>query len=301
MMQRQSFGATGLEVSPLGIGATDRLEVIELMLDSGANLVDTAQVYGEHEVFLGEYLSHRRDQFILVSKCGHHDILPDGTMRSRDISMDDIDRALKRLRTDYLDAMLLHSYDRDRLEAGDAVAVLARARQAGKIRFAGYSGDNDRAAIAAGMEELDILETSISVADQYNIDEALPVARARGMGVIAKRPVANAAWRYLDEPAETYAKHKVAPYVERLKAMDLDLPALGFEDFPAGWGELAVRFNLTVPGLHCSIIATRQTDHARANLAMAAKGPLPRKVYDTVRRAFAEAEKARGERWLGEN
>ncbi len=301
MMQKLPFGATGLEVSPLGIGATDRLEVIELMLDSGTNLVDTAQVYGEHEVFLGECLSHRRDQFILVSKCGHHDILADGTMRSREISMDDIDRALKRLRTDHLDAMLLHSYDRDRLEAGDAVAVLARARQAGKIRFAGYSGDNDRAAIAAGMQDLDILETSISIADQSNIDHALPIARDRGVGVIAKRPVANAAWRYLAEPPQTYGKHKVAPYVERLKVMGLDLPALGFEDSPAGWSELAVRFNLSVPGLHCSIIATRQAGHARDNLAAAARGPLPRSTYDTIRRAFAEAEKARGERWLGEN
>lgn len=301
MMHSAPFGRTGLEVSPLGIGATGSLEVIEYLLDQGVNLVDTAQCYGEHEAFLGRSVAHRRHEFILVSKCGHHDVLPDGSMRSRAISTDDIDQALARLKTDHLDVMLLHSYDRDLLEKGEAVSVLLKAREAGKIRFAGYSGDNESAAAAAAMAGLDVLETSISIADQHNIDYVLPAAVTQGVGVIAKRPLANAAWLWLDRPEEEYNQKKVAPYVERLRAMDVKLDDFGLDSTPESWSELAMRFNLSVSGLHCSIVSTSRVEHARANVAAVVKGPLSEEHYRRLRQQFIEAQAATGTLWLGEN
>ncbi|MCC5831279.1 MAG: aldo/keto reductase [Phycisphaeraceae bacterium] len=300
-MNKSPFGATGLEVTPLGIGATGSVEVITLLLDQGINLVDTAQCYGEHELFLGRTIAHRRDEFILVSKCGHHDVLPDGSMRSRAIGMDDIDQALELLKTDHLDVMLLHSYDQDLLIKGEAVEVLLKARQAGKIRFAGYSGDNESAAIAAAMDGLDVIETSINLADQHNIDDALPIAQRYGAGVIAKRPVANAAWGWLDQPDESFKKNKVAPYVRRLRAMNLDAIIPDMVDSPESWIALAVRFNLSVSGLHTSIISTSDPGHARLNLDIAAQGPLPDSVYEAIRQAFRSAASNSDEPWKGEN
>lgn len=298
-MNKIPFGDTGSLISPLGIGCTDNIEVMHLLLDAGCNLVDTAQCYGPHESFLGEYFHHRRDQFFLQSKCGHHEVLPDGSMRSLRISMADIDAALQKLRTDHLDAMLLHSYDLDALQRGEAIEVLLAAKAAGKIRFTGYSGDNERALFAARHGAFDLIETSISIADLSQIDSLLPLCRENGIAVVAKRPVANAAWRGFDDLSRVAAKASV--YTRRLAAMRLDLPALGFADDNAGWSELALRFNLSLDGLHSSIIGTRNPAHARANLAAVAKGPLPAGVLQQVRTAFKQAKAASGTVWLGEN
>jgi aryl-alcohol dehydrogenase-like predicted oxidoreductase len=170
---------------------------------------------------------------------------------------------------------------------------------AGKIRFGGYSGDNERALFAARHGAFDLIETSISLADQGQIDRLLPVCREKGIGVVAKRPVANAAWRGFADLKDVAAKASV--YTRRLAAMDLDLPALGFAADNAGWSELALRFNLSLGGLHVSIIGTKNPAHARANLAVVEKGPLPPAVLARVRDAFRKAEAASGGVWLGEN
>ncbi len=297
-MNRVAFGATGLEVSPLGIGTTRNREVLTCLLDAGANVVDTAQCYEGHEEFLGATVAHRREEFVLVSKCGHHNVLPDGSLRSRAISMDDIDGALRRLRTDRLDVMLLHSYDRDLLERGDAVGVLLEARRAGKIRFAGYSGDNESAQLAAVTTGLDVIETSISFLDQHGIDAVLPPCALAGAGTIAKRPIANAAWRWLGA-AEAGVPDGVLPYVQRLAALEIDPALVG--EIEGGWSELALRFNLAVPGLCTSIVGTGSVANARANVEFVSRGPLPNAVYDALREQFRFARDRSNAAWPGLN
>lgn len=298
-MTPRTFGQTGYAVTPLGIGCTDSVEVINTLLDAGANLVDTAQCYGSHEEFLGTHFRARRADFFLQSKCGHHDVLPDGSLRSRRIRMADIDQALHRLQTDYLDAMLLHSYDLDALRDGEAISVLEAAKREGKIRFIGYSGDNERALYAARHPAFDLLETSLNLADQRQIETLLPLCAERGLAVVAKRPVANAAWRALDGDGPFAAKATV--YTRRLAAMNLSLTDLGFSETPDGWTELALRFVLSIPGLHCAIIGTRNPDHARKNIQLAAQGPLPEETMSKLRQTFQEAERTSGTVWPGEN
>ncbi|MFP4055042.1 MAG: aldo/keto reductase, partial [Phycisphaerae bacterium] len=260
----------------------------------GVRLIDSAACYEGSEELIGEAIGHRREEFTLVTKCGHHEILPDGSMRSRPISMSDVEDALGRLGTDVIDVMLLHSYDRDLLEAGDAVGVLAAAKQAGKIRAAGYSGDNQTAVTAMGMEDLTVLETSVSLADQANIELAVAAARAKGAGVIAKRPLANAVWRWLGDPQACPSHPR--EYLRRLSAMATAPASVGFD---GDWAELALRFPLSVPGVHTAIAGSISADHWHANIAAADRGPLPQEVYRAVRSAF---DRARGNAdWPGEN
>jgi len=308
-MQKRPFGSTGLSVSPLGFGAapigllqTERdaaRKLLNLLLDEGVNLIDTAASYKNSEEVIGESIGHRRGEFVLVSKCGrsvpHVDAAVDW---SAELVTKTIEAALTRLRTDRLDVMLLHSCGKDVLERGEAVGALARARDAGKIGFAGYSGDNDAAAYAATLPDIAVIETSLSIADQHNIDAVLPTCRQRNLGVLAKRPIANAAWKHRDDQPGFY-KDYASTYTDRLSKMNLNPADLGFAGPPEqAWPEMALRFTLSIPGVHCAIIGTTKADNARANIALADKGLMPQATIEHLRAAFRSAD-PRGE-WLGQ-
>ncbi len=83
---------------------------------------------------IGEFVAHRRGAFVLVSKCGSSIPHVDVPEWSAEMVTKTVDATLKRLRTDHVDVMLLHSCDQDVLERGEALGALARAREAGKIR-----------------------------------------------------------------------------------------------------------------------------------------------------------------------
>ena len=82
-MDTRPFGTTGLEVSKLGIGLAEigmhlgpaeqsrAALVLNTALDNGVNLLDTAACYGNSEELIGDAVSHRRDEYILATKCGH--------------------------------------------------------------------------------------------------------------------------------------------------------------------------------------------------------------------------------------
>jgi aryl-alcohol dehydrogenase-like predicted oxidoreductase len=305
-MLKRPFGKTGFTVTPLGFGAapvaylkTDQAraaQVVHQLLDAGVNLIDTAASYPGSESFLGEQVSARRDEFVLVSKCGQKIPESDARAWAPELIEATVDRALKQLRTDHLDVMLLHSCSIDVLREGAALGALVKAREMGKIRFAGYSGDNEAAAYAAELPDIAVIETSVNLADQRNIDLVLPKAIANQIGVLAKRPIANSAWRSaLPGMYQNYAK----VYVERLAKMNLDPAALGV-DGPAdqAWPELALRFTLSQSGVHTAIIGTTNPKNAELNLRLAAKPPLSADSIDTVREAFRDAQ---GEEiWTGQ-
>jgi aryl-alcohol dehydrogenase-like predicted oxidoreductase len=272
-MEKRIFGRTGLSVSALGFGGapigylnTDRQQVIRLLnllLDLGVNVIDTAASYPGSEEVIGEAIGTRRDQFVLVSKCGSK--FPDlsGEAWSDELITATIDRSLTRLRTDQLDVMLLHSCGIDVLKKGEAIAALVKAKQAGKIRHAGYSGDNEAAQYAAAHPDLDVLQTSVNITDQWNIDHVLPIAREHRLGVMAKRPIADACWK---EHRPGLYQHYAKTYEDRLKQMNLSA-----EDFGLPWPELALRFSLSFPEVSTAIVGTTNPDHAKSNVEIAAR------------------------------
>ena len=308
-METRRFGKTGLDASVLGFGAApigvldapqSEIEaVLNLLLDEGVNLIDTAANYASSEEAIGKAVAARRDEYILVSKCGQ--AFPDlkGSAWSAEIIHNTIERSLNRLQTEYLDVMLLHSCDLETLQQGDVIAALVAARDAGKIRHAGYSGDNQAAAFAAGIEELTVIETSVNICDQINIDLTLPKTRAADLGVLAKRPIANAAWKPLTDQPGFYTEY-ARDYTQRWSAMGLTLADIDFEGVPdTTWPEIALRFTLGQPGVHTAIIGTTNTAHAAANVAAARQGPLSAPAIETIRTAFANTAAKSPDVWRG--
>lgn len=295
------FGRTGLRVSPLGFGGapignlkTDGAVVADILttlLDHGVNLIDTAHAYYGSEEAIGAAVGARRDDYVLVSKCGSkftEDDLPPAW--TPEYVRATIDRSLQRLRTDHIDVMLLHSCDLETFERGDVLDAVLEARAAGKVRFAGYSGDNAVAATAAAHPEIAVVQTSVSMCDQRNVDQVLPVTRANDVGVMAKRPVANGAWKTREGQYERYLRY-AEPYHERFEHMKLDLDAIrDAAGTPLDWPEIALRFTLAMPGVHTAIVGTTNPTSVAANLRAAAHGSLPDAAVEMMRDAYRHAD-----------
>ncbi len=289
-MELRDFGRTGMRVTALGFGGAEigfgnaDLATVERLLngalDAGLNVIDTAECYNASEELIGKAVGHRRDSFYLFTKCGHAAglDLPDWDPRMLEQS---IDRSLQRLRTDRLDLIQLHTCSEEQLRQGDVIAVLQKARDAGKTRFIGYSGDQDAARYAVDCGAFDSLQTSLSIAEQEPIELSVPYAAERGMGVIAKRPVANVAWRTPDAPPDNYS----APYWNRLK--ELDYPFL-HGSLPEAVAT-ALRFTLSVPGLSTAIVGTMKPERWQENAAYANQGPLSPQEYQAIRGRWAQA------------
>lgn len=306
LAHRRPFGTTGLSVSPVAFGsapvgllATEREaagRLLDRLLDEGLNVIDTAAAYMGAEETIGASVGHRRSEYLLVSKCGS-DNGPNGWVRATTKAelASQIDRSLTRLRTDVIDVMLIHSFPLETMREGWPLEALAEAKTAGKIRFAGYSGDNEAAAWAVQQPEVSVLQTSVSIVDQANIDMVLPIAAKRGVAVLAKRSIANACWRPPAEHYDRYADY-VAPYRRRLAAMAIvpDWQAWGV----TGWAELALRFTLSFPQVHSAIVGGTSIDRMLENLRNAAKGPLARPLVDALRASFAKARGGGGD-WGG--
>jgi len=306
-MQYTTFGKTGLKVSRIAFGAgpigyldsgqEKAGQVLNLLLDRGVNVIDTAAAYLGSEELIGRAVGHRRDGFVLLSKCGRRVEGIEAEDWSARLVTETVDRSLRRLGTDRLDVMLLHSCKLEVLQRGEALGALLRAKEAGKIRFAGYSGDNEAATFAAGLPGVDVLMCSASICDQVNLEGALPAAARAGTAVIAKRSVANAAWKPLEAQQGIYRDY-VKPYVERFQAMGLEPGDLGFPG-PEAWMEIALRFILAEPGVHVVSIGTTSPANAEANLRLAEAGPLPAAAVAKIRTAFREARARSGAAWPG--
>ncbi len=242
-------------------------------LDAGVTLFDTARAYGSSEDRIGRFLSHRRKEFVLSTKVGYGiEGYPDWTYGCVEAG---IDEALRLLRTDYIDIVHLHTCGLQILQQGGPLRALEEAVQSGKVRVAAYSGENEALAWAVDSGRFGSVQHSVSFCDQRVIDRLLPRETEKGLGLIAKRPVANIPWRFADCPRGDYAEE----YWWRWKTMDLD--PRGLE-----WQELALRFSAFTPGVHSCIVGTRSIEHVLQNIAILEKGPLPSDQYNEIRDAF---------------
>jgi aryl-alcohol dehydrogenase-like predicted oxidoreductase len=295
-MERRRLGRTDMDVSILGFGGSEIgyerasgrtvARLLGSALDAGLNVIDTAECYEDSETLIGRALGARRGDVHLFTKCGHAGGWARADWRPAAL-LPSIERSLRRLGTDHVDLVQLHSCSLAQLRKGDVIAALDRARERGWTRYIGYSGDGEAARYAIECGRFDTLQTSVSIADQQALDLTLPLARERRLGVIAKRPLANVAWRHARKPAEPYYQD----YWARLRALDYD--------FLKGDAAVAIalRFTLAAPGVHTAIVGTAKPDRWPANAALLAAGPLPAAEVARIRARWREVAPAS---WQGQ-
>ncbi len=293
-IEYRALGRTGLRVSTVGFGgseigyqavaqkAVDK--ILNTALDAGINVIDTAECYAGSEALIGKAIAGRRAEVVLMTKCGHAP-LESAAERALGYAQPDwepamlarsIERSLKNLRTDHVDVIQFHSPPLATLKDGRVIEVIRQARERGQARFAGCSADCDEAVYAVESGAFDTVQISVNLADQEAIELVLPKAAARGMGVIAKRPIANAAWRHRKQPpGDWYSR----PYWDRIQTLGYDFLRSGGEDSAA----IALRFTLGTAGVTTAIVGTTRPERIAQNIAHANAGPLPAAQYEAIR------------------
>jgi aryl-alcohol dehydrogenase-like predicted oxidoreductase len=204
LIPTRPLGRTGAAVTMVGLGGEgvlrtwgrqpDAAAVIHRALDLGITYCDTAPAYSASQDYYGSVLRERRAEIVLASKT--HD-------RSRDGSLRLLEDSLRRLKTDHLDLWQLHNLNEvEELDAifsrRGAIHALEQARQEGRVRFLGITGHYDPAVLIEAIRRypFDTVLVALNAADRARLsfsDELLPVATARGMGVIGMKVVARGA------------------------------------------------------------------------------------------------------------
>lgn len=210
-MRKRLFGNTGLQVSPLGLGTVkfgrnegvkypqgfaippenDLADLLALAKDLGINMLDTAPAYGTSEERLGRLLKGQRQDWVIVGKVGEE--FEDG--RSAYIFTPEhfemsVERSLKRLQTDYIDVLLIHSDGDDLANLSDElIAVMKGFKARGMVRTIGASTKTVEGGIRA-LREMDAVMTCYNPI--YRDEEAvLDYAEAHGGGVLLKKALAS--------------------------------------------------------------------------------------------------------------
>ena len=155
-MQKRKLGNTGLSITALGYGAMELRHVDEqaaarllnAVLDGGINYVDTSPDYGPSEEFIGKAIAHRRNEFILATKCGCNidatgkGILPQKHIWTRQKLTENIENSLRLLKTDHIDVWQMHGPFREELPGGkgdDVIETMLELKHQGKLRTIGVS------------------------------------------------------------------------------------------------------------------------------------------------------------------
>ncbi len=216
-MERREFGKTGLKTSLLGFGGFHLLEIpvvdasklLNQYLDAGGNYIETAISYGdgESERKIGHSVSHRRSEYVLVTKTGERD--KTGCLAS-------LHKSLENLKTDHVDVLLMHGVgsmeDLDKILApGGAVEGAEQAVKEGKINFIGLSmhGQPDVLIEALKRYPFSAVMSTINYYDRFNFPEIeetlIPLAQEKNTAIILMKPVADGLLYRNASPAFRYA------------------------------------------------------------------------------------------------
>lgn len=300
-----TLGRTGLTVTRLGYGgmelrgtdhfprlnATEASAILNGVLDAGINYIDTSPDYGYSEEIIGRHLAHRRDEFVLATKCGcpveppdvpHHLRQPHSFTRTNIRAA--VEQSLKRLRTDRLDVVQFHlSPSREVLEQNDSLAELYDLRAEGKLRFIGVSGTKPELAEQIRMGVFDVIQIPYSLVEREHESLMFDAAEA-GAGVVVRGGVARGVIVKDESVIDDYPEFLQAGFrARRRQWLETEVADLLGDMSPM---EFMLRFTISNPDMATTIVGTASPDHLAANVSAARAGPLPADVLRAALQRF---------------
>ena len=296
-MEQRILGKTGLKVSTLGYGAmeirgqrvwggrpvTDQQaeRILNAVLDAGINFIDTAFDYGRSEEYIGKFISKRRGEYYLATKCGctfvdkgDHDETPH--VWTRENLLHNIEHSLSLMKTDCIDIWQLHNPSVEQVESGDLLKVMEEVQKAGKVRWVSISSTLPHISTYIEWGKFASFQIPYSALERQHENVISAVSRS-GAGVIIRGGVARGA----PEEAGLGNKDRWAAW-NKAKLDELLAPGETRTGF-------LLRFTLSHPDMHTTIVGTLIPEHLQDNLRIAEAGPLAPDVYAEAKRRLDEA------------
>jgi aryl-alcohol dehydrogenase-like predicted oxidoreductase len=284
---KRKLGSTNLDVTCLGYGAMEirgsRIwdgrsisdkqaeTILNAVLDSGINFIDTANDYGRSEDLIGRYLGDRRDEFYLATKCGcsvtRKDEYTDDTPHiwTRQNLYRGLHESLRRLRTDHVDLMQLHNPKVEQCKTGDLVRVLEDMRKEGSVRWIGCSSTLPDILTYIEWGVFDTFQIPYSALERQH-EDIIRRAALSGAGVIVRGGVARG------EPT-------VGLGTEAFWAKFGDVRLDNLRDPGESRTAFLLRFTLSHPDISTVIVGTLRPEHLVENVSAVARGPLSEDTY----------------------
>ena len=292
-MEKRTLGKTDIEATVLGYGAmelryaeqdgltdADAGRILNRLLDGGINFIDTAPDYGLSEERIGRFVSGRRDEYVLATKCGCNIPRGDdpdvpGHIWTRDQLLHNIEVSLRRLQTDVIDIWQLHNPSVEEVEAGELVAAMEEVKRQGKVRHVSISSTLPSITTYVEQGWFETYQIPYS-ALQRGEENSITAAAKSGAGTIIRGGVAKG------EPGAGHGRKEAWSYWEEAKLDELRAPG----ESPSAF---LLRFTISHPHMHTTIVGTRNPDHLAENLAAAEAGALAPDVYREAKRRLDEA------------
>jgi len=294
-MEKRRLGKTGLSVTALGFGAmelrhigkqeADRL--LNTVLDSEINYIDTSPDYGPSEEYIGEAISHRRKEFYLATKCGCNaegktPLDSWGHIYNRKTLLSNVETSLRLLKTDYIDVWQLHNPLPENLEGGkegEVINTMLELKKQGKVRFIGISlrqGHPSEKEYPDGhgfrcLREymkwnlFDVIQIVYGAMARKS-ELAIGQAAEKGIGIVDRGVVR----KYQDHYWQLFEKAKLDMLCEKNESRNSFL----------------LRFALSHPGISTVIMGTKSPEHLQENIQAAAKGKLSSNIYQEAKRCL---------------
>ncbi|QDV23500.1 aldo/keto reductase [Aureliella helgolandensis] len=294
-LEQRQLGKTGLCVTRLGYGsmglrgpntwgirtvsdeAAER--VLHAVLDAGVNFIDTSPDYGVSEARIGRFLSSRRGEFTLATKCGcdpiqHADTLEIRHTWTADTVRRNLETSLERLQTDHIDLLQFHGGDAATLKQNGLIEVLQGFREQGTVRALGVSTKLPEITDLLKLEIFDAFQLPYAcVAPEHAA--CMDEAARQGAGVIVRGGIAQGG-------PDAEIQRPAVNAVWAAAKLDELLPA------SMSRAEFILRYTLSHPHCDTAIVGTCNLEHFAENVAAAKAGALPGDLYAEITRRVQE-------------
>jgi aryl-alcohol dehydrogenase-like predicted oxidoreductase len=288
-------------------GEAEGVRALQIAMDLGVNFFDSADAYsmGRSEELLGQAVRGRRDQVVIATKGGSR-FTPawQGIVNSRSLLVplrkvlrpfkryfnllrntqkqydytpahlrNALETSLKRLGTDYIDLYQLYNPTQPDLERGEFIEALEAFKQEGKIRFYGISCRSaDEALLCTKYPGVSSIQITVSLADQEALGGIIEQVAAKGVGVIAREPLAQG---FLTSDTGRTMAEQSARGLSEIRSRERRSKQFGFLAHSGrSLPQAAIQFALQVPGISTVIPGMVMPEHVRENLAALSAVPL---------------------------